>query len=99
MISSQLQAVSSKARRPARFGLALELRAWSLELLASRFSCLATNHFIAVLDALALIGIRLAQRADLRRGLPDLLLVDAADHDVSGLAVHGDVDALRDGEA
>src|SRR5581483_1573519 len=67
--------------------------------LPCRLTGLTTNHFIGVLDALALVRVRLAQRADLRRGLADLLLVDAADHDVSGLAVDGDVDSLRDREA
>src|SRR5258706_14620305 len=68
-------------------------------LLACCFPRLAPNDFVAVLDPFSLVRIRLAQRADLGRGLPDFLLVDAGDHDVPALAVHGDVDPLRDGEA
>src|SRR5438445_8766079 len=64
-----------------------------------RLASLATNHFIAVLDAFALVGIGLAQTANLSGGLIDLLLVDPGHDDVAGLAVDVDVDALRDREA
>src|SRR5690606_39938932 len=57
-----------------------------------------------VADALALVGLRLAERADLGRHLAHLLLVGAADQDL-GLRRRGQGDALgggvhdREGEA
>src|SRR3569833_3453359 len=39
----------------------------------------AEDELTAVLDALALVGLRLAPAANLGGNLPDLLLVDAAD--------------------
>src|SRR6185436_7930259 len=73
-------------------------RSMILPLLACSLAGLATNHFVAVLDALALVGIGLAETADLGRGLSDLLLVDAGDGDVSALRVHGHVDSFRNRE-
>src|SRR5205807_2573742 len=70
----------------------------TLELFACCLACLAANHFVAVLDAFALVGIGLAERADLGRGLPHLLLVDTGDGDVARLGVDDDVDAFRNGE-
>src|SRR5712692_753932 len=64
-----------------------------------RLAGLATNDFVAVLDALALVRIGLAERADLRCRLPHLLLVDPGHRDVAGLAIDRDIDALRNREA
>jgi hypothetical protein len=47
-----------------------------------------------VADALALVGLGLAQLADVGRGLADELLVDALDAEPGG-AVDGEGDALR----
>src|SRR5256885_1772277 len=69
------------------------------QLLTGCFTSLPSDDLVGVLDAFALVRIGLAQRADLRCCLSDLLLVDAGHGDVSGLAVDGDVDALRDREA
>src|SRR6185436_1389318 len=74
-------------------------RSMILPLLACSLAGLATNHFVAVLDALALVGIGLAETADLGRGLSDLLLVDAGDRDVAGLRVDRDLDSFRNREA
>src|SRR5690606_25719642 len=50
-----------------------------------------------VADALALVGLRLAERADLGRHLAHLLLVGTADHDL-GLRRGSQGDAFRRGE-
>src|ERR1051325_1442114 len=68
-------------------------------LLACCLSGLPPNDFVRVLDALALVGIGLAEAADLGRNLSDFLLVDAGDGDVTGLGVDGDVDPFRNREA
>src|SRR6185503_8560652 len=53
---------------------------------------LAVNHFLEILDALALVGLGRADVADLRRGLAELLAIDPAqDHHV---LVHLGRDAL-----
>src|SRR5581483_7022166 len=67
--------------------------------LPSRLTGFATNHFVRILDAFAFVRVRLAQRADLRRRLADLLFVDSGDDDVPRLAVDLDVDAFRNREA
>src|SRR5687767_7616611 len=67
-------------------------------LLARGLAGLAANDLVAVLDALALVGIGLAQRADLGSGLADLLAIDAGDGDVAGLGFDGDVDPFRNRE-
>src|SRR5690349_16179193 len=73
--------------------------AWSMSyLLACGLAGLPANHFVGVLDAFALVRIGLAEGTDLRRGLPDELLVVAGDGDVTGLGVDGDFDPLRDRE-
>src|SRR5882724_3942608 len=95
-LSSQLLGVRCQPSFAARSSL--ELRAASFELLSCCLACLAANHFVAVLDALALVGIGLAERADLGRGLPHFLLVDSGDGDVTGLGVDDDVDAFRNDE-
>ena len=46
-----------------------------------------------VADALALVGLRLAEVTDLGGDLADLLLVDAADHDLGGRG-HLEADAV-----
>src|ERR1051325_5557470 len=68
-------------------------------LLACCLSGLPPNDFVRVLDALALVGIGLAEAADLGRNLSDFLLVDAGDGDVTGLGVDGDIDPFRNREA
>ena len=72
-----------------------------------RRSFLRRNHFffalfegdllVGVAHALALVGLRRTDVADLRGHLPDLLAVDALDQDL-GLARGLDRDALRDRE-
>src|SRR4029450_4728037 len=57
----------------------------------------AEDILAAILDALALVGLRLAPAADLGGNLADLLLVDAADLD-RGVVGSLDVDAFRPGE-
>src|SRR6202789_783753 len=52
------------------------------------------NLFIGVLHALALVGLRRPEAANLRRGLPDALAIDALDDDL-GLARRFDRDAVR----
>ena len=54
----------------------------------------AEDILAAILDALALVGLRLAPAADLGGDLADLLLVDAADLD-RGLVRSLDLDAFR----
>src|ERR1700730_11975313 len=53
------------------------------------------NLFIGVLHALALVGFRRPETANLRGGLPDSLAIDALDDDF-GLARRFDADAIRD---
>src|ERR1700749_4795241 len=55
------------------------------------------NFFVGILHALALVGLRRPEAADLRRGLADALTVDALDDDL-GLARRLDGDALGDRE-
>src|ERR1700723_4264414 len=52
------------------------------------------NLFIGVLHALALVGLRRPEAANLRRGLADALAIDALDDDL-GLARRFDRDAVR----
>src|ERR1700728_2405527 len=52
------------------------------------------NLFIGVLHALALVGLRRPEAANLRRGLADSLTIDALDDDL-GLARRFDGDAVR----
>src|ERR1700712_4557147 len=58
---------------------------------------LAEDILAGILDALALIGLRLAPATDLRGHLADLLLVDARNVD-RRLIGRLDVDAVRDRE-
>src|SRR5262245_34273332 len=55
----------------------------------------AYGLFARVLDALALVGFGLAERADFGGDVADLLLIDAGDDDLGRLG-HRDRDALRD---
>src|SRR5690606_8221302 len=55
---------------------------------------LAEDHLVRVADAFALVGLRRAEGADLRRHLADALLVRALDLD-RGRPLRGDADALR----
>src|SRR4029450_4991916 len=57
----------------------------------------AEDILAAILDALALVGLRLAPAADLGGNLAALLLVDAADLD-RGVVRRLDIDAFRHGE-
>src|SRR5438045_1400857 len=59
---------------------------------------LAQDVLACVLDALALVGLRLAVSADLGRDLADLLPVGAVDDDLGRLGQR-DGDALGDGIA
>src|SRR5512143_3324767 len=59
---------------------------------------LAVDVLTRVFHALALIGLRRPELPDLGRDLPDLLFVDAGDHDLGRLRAH-DLDALGDREA
>src|SRR5262249_5664122 len=56
---------------------------------------LAEDVLARILHALALVGLGLAERPDLGRHVPDLLVVDAADHNL-GRLWHRDRDPLRD---
>src|SRR5262245_21833592 len=56
---------------------------------------LAEDELARIFHALALIGLGLAERSDLGRDLPDLLVVDAADDDLGRLRDR-DRNALRD---
>src|SRR5713226_8408976 len=56
---------------------------------------LAEDVLAGVFDALALVGLRRPERADLGRDLPDLLPVDAGHHDL-GRPRRRDRDAVRD---
>src|SRR5436309_3176816 len=49
------------------------------------FAFLAEDVLVGILDALALIGLGLAEGANLGRDVTDLLAVDAADDDLSRL--------------
>src|SRR5512145_1360951 len=55
---------------------------------------LATDDLLRVLDALALVGLRLAERADLRGGQAEEVLVDPLDREPGLLRVHLGGDAL-----
>src|SRR5262249_25843617 len=55
----------------------------------------AEDELARILHALALVGFGPAERTDLRRHLPDLLLVDAGDDDL-GRFRRRDRDAVRD---
>src|SRR5690348_9449747 len=57
-------------------------------LLRPRLAGLLLQHFAGIADALLLVGVRLAHRADVGGHLPDQLAVDAG---------HGDVRLLVDG--
>src|SRR5215218_5108828 len=94
----------SRGRPPAPILMARRTRAWrrsvaflnlamSAPLLLLAF--LAEDVFACVLHALALVGLGRPERADFCRDLPDLLLVDARDHDLGRLRRH-DRDALGD---
>src|SRR5881227_2690329 len=54
----------------------------------SRLARLLLQHLAHVADALLLVRVRLAQLADLRRHLADLLAVDPGDGDAVRLGVH-----------
>src|SRR5262249_30666018 len=56
---------------------------------------LAEDVLACVFDALALVGLRRPERADLGRDLPDLLLVDSGHYDL-GRSRRRDCDALGD---
>src|SRR5271168_1964783 len=58
------------------------------------FRLFQRNLFIGVLHALALVGLRRPEAANLGRRLPDPLPVDALDDDL-GLARSFDADAVR----
>src|SRR5258706_168149 len=81
-------AASSVVSRP-RFSLSLGLGA--------RLARLLLQHFARVADPLLLVGIRLAQAADVRRHLTNELTIDARDRDVR-LLLDRDVDPRRDVE-
>src|SRR5690242_10886028 len=66
-------AMRARTRRPRRLNRSLALLVIALPLLLLAF--LAADMLVAVLDALALIGLRLAEGADHCRGLPDPLPV------------------------
>src|SRR5690242_301161 len=56
---------------------------------------LTEDIFARILHALALVGLRRAEIANVGRNLPDLLLVRAGDHDLGRLRSR-DRDAFRD---
>src|SRR5438552_2090107 len=70
----------------------------TLAALAAGFALLASNGFAPVANSLTLVGLGLAELADLRGGLAHALLVDAGDRDhrVARLRIVGDrkVDAF-----
>src|SRR2546423_5079187 len=66
---------------------------WCAHLLTS-LSGLATHDLALVADAFALVGLRLADLADVGGRLADLLLVDAGDHEPGG-RLDGELDAGR----
>src|SRR6266581_856985 len=55
---------------------------------------LAEDELVRILDALALVRLRLAERPDFGRRLPDLLRIDPGDDDLGRLR-HHDRDTLR----
>src|SRR5947209_19125347 len=83
------------ARRTLAWRRATALRSCAIN--SSRsflLAFLAEDVLARVLDSLALVRLGRPERADLGRDLPDLLPVDAADHDL-GRARRHDRDALR----
>src|SRR5690348_11236180 len=88
-------AMRARTRRWRRLNRSLDLLVIALPLLLLAF--LAADALVAVLDALALIGLGLAEGADHRRGLPDPLAVGAGDGD-RGRLLAGDLDVARDRE-
>src|ERR1700730_1048063 len=65
--------------------------------LLTGLSDLAADDFALVPHTLGLVRVGLAQLADVRRDLADLLLVDARDHE-AGRGLHPEGDALRRGD-
>src|SRR6185312_12001432 len=61
--------------------------------LLTSLSDLAADLFAGVANALALVGVRLTQLADVGSNFADLLLVDAGDGEL-GSALHGEGDAV-----
>src|SRR6185437_4133265 len=88
-------AMRARTRRWRRLNRSLDLLVIALPLLLLAF--LAADVLVAVLDALALVGLGLAEVADHRRGLPDPLPVGAADGD-RGRLLAGDLDVARNRE-
>src|ERR1700728_3385676 len=82
-----------RRRRSKRSSFMLLVIAPSLLLL----SLLAAERLIRVFDALALVGLGLAEATDHGGHLADALLVGAGDRDGGGLLAH-DLDVVRDRE-
>src|SRR6185369_8006739 len=57
---------------------------------------LAADDLVGIADTLALVRLRLLERADHSGELPDLLGIDARDGD--DVLLRGDLEALRDGD-
>src|SRR5215212_8853163 len=92
--------MSLRSLPASRFQFTIHNSQFSIRgLFARGLTGLAPNHFVRVLDALALVGIGLAETADLGRGLSDFLLVNAGDGDVAALGIDSDVDPFRNREA
>src|SRR5690242_946618 len=81
---------------PATFEKCIGFAAHRLSLLLL-LAFLAADRLVIVFDALALIGLGTAERADHRRDLTDALLVGAADRD-RGRLLARDFDIGRDGK-
>src|SRR6188768_2829524 len=82
--------------RPSRFCFDLSLITYLLSRRSPSLTCLAglaADSFVDVPNALALVGLGLAQRADVGGHLADQLLVDAVHLDTGGLR-HHELDAL-----
>src|SRR5882672_867717 len=63
-------------------------------ILLTCLSDLAADLLALIANALALVGVRAAQAADVRRDLADFLLVDTRDRELGG-RLHREGDALR----
>src|SRR6185437_4245334 len=88
-------AMRARTRRWRRLNRSFDLLVIALPLFLLAF--LAADVLVAVLDALALVGLGLAEGADHRRGLPDPLTVGPGDGDL-GRLLAGDLDVARDRE-
>src|SRR6185312_5189713 len=88
-------AMRARTRRWRRLNRSFDLLVIALPLFLLAF--LAADVLVAVLDALALIGLGLAEGADHRRRLPDPLPVGAGNGD-RGRLLAGDLDVARDRE-